>query len=148
MKNQKPKIHIKTKIFNFLFLIFNIRPQGGYVALSSILVIAAVVLTIGISVSLLAVSESQMSLAEKKKEETIDFVEGCVEEALLRLNKDGAIPTQILLPQGACDVIINSQSGNDWTFTTSGSVDNYKKSIQVSATRDTEVGISSWAEVE
>lgn len=122
--------------------------ESGYVALASVLVIAAVVLTIGISVSLLSVSEGQMSLAEKKNEETVDFIEGCVEDALLRLNEDNAIPTQIPLPEGNCDVTIDSQSGSDWTFTVSGSVDNYTKNIQAQMTRGSTVTITSWQETE
>lgn len=120
----------------------------GYVALSSILVIAAVILTIGISVSLLAISESQLSLADKKKEETVDFVEACVEDALLELNEDSSIPSTITVPEGSCSVVVNSQSGNDWTFTVSGTRDSHSKDIQVSATRDTTVTITSWKEIE
>lgn len=120
----------------------------GYVALSSILVIAAVILTIGISVSLLSISESQLSLAEKKKEETIDFVEACVEDALLELNEDSSVPSTITVPEGSCSVVVNSQLGNDWTFTVSGTQDSHTKDIQVSATRDTTVTITSWKEIE
>lgn len=139
---------MKLRIFNLSLLTFNSERERGYVALASVLVIAAVVVTIGISVSLLSISEGQMSLAEKKNEESIDFVEGCVEDALLRLNEDDAIPSQIVLPQGACDVTIDSHIGDNWTFTVSGSQDNHYKSIQVSATRDTVVTVTSWQEVE
>lgn len=131
------------------YLKLNQRQRSqGYVALVSVLVIAAVILTIGISVSLIAISEGQTSLAGKKSEEAIDFVEGCVEDVLLRLNKDGSIPTQIPFPEGICDVIINSQSGDDWTFTVSGEIDNYTKNIQVEASRGSTIAINSWLEVE
>ena len=120
----------------------------GYVALSSILVIATVILTIGISVSLLSVSESQISLAEKKKEETVDFVEACVEDALLELNENGSISSAITLPEGTCTVTIDSQTGDDWTFTVTGAVDAHTKRIQVTANRDTAVTVTSWKEVE
>ncbi len=124
------------------------RKSAGYVALSSILVIATVILTIGISVSLLSVSESQISLAEKKKEETVDFVEACVEDALLELNENGSISLAIILPEGTCTVTIDSQTGNDWTFTVSGAVDAHTKRVQVTANRDTTVTTTSWKEVE
>ena len=124
------------------------QKAAGYVALSSILVISVVILTIGISVSLLSISESQLSLAGKKKEETVDFVEGCVEDALLELNNGGSISSSLTLPEGTCSVTIDSQSGSDWTFTVTGSVDNYTKSIQVSANRGSTVTITSWKEVE
>ena len=72
---------------------------SGYVALSSILIISVVIFTIGISVALLSVSESQLSLAGKKKEETVDFVESCVEDALLELNNSGSISSSFALPE-------------------------------------------------
>ena len=121
---------------------------GGYVALSSILIISTVILVIGISVSLLSISESQLSLGEKKNEETVDFVEGCVEDALLELNNSGSISSTKTLPEGTCSVTIDSQSGNDWTFTVSGTQDSHTKNIQVSATRDTSVTVTSWKQVE
>lgn len=121
--------------------------QKGYIALASVLVISAVILTIGVSVSLLSISELQISLAEKKKEETIDFVESCLAEILLKLNEDNAVSTEISLPEGNCSVTINSQNSS-WTFTVSGSVDNYTKNVQVTATRGSTVEIISWQEVE
>ena len=122
--------------------------MAGYVALSSILIISTVILVIGISVSLLSISESQLSLGEKKNEETVDFVEGCVEDALLELNNLGSISSTKTLPEGTCSVTIDSQSGNDWTFTVSGTQDSHTKNIQVSATRDTSVTVTSWKQVE
>lgn len=127
---------------------WKLRRQAGYVALASILVIAAVVLTIGISVSLLSINEAQISLAGKKSEEAVGFVEGCVEDALLHLNENNSIPSTIVLPEGSCSVTIDSQVGDNWTFTVSGSIDTFTKSIRVAANRGATVGVSSWQEVE
>lgn len=140
---QKFKLKLKIKK-----LICHSERERGYVALASVLVIAAVVLVISISVSLLSVSEGQMSLAGKKNEESVDFVEACIEDVLLRLNEGDAIPTQISLPEGTCDVTIDSQSGDDWTFSVSGNIDNYTKNIQISCTRSTIIDVTSWQEIE
>lgn len=125
-----------------------INQRRGYIALASVLVIATVVLAIGISVTLLSISEAQLSLAGKKGQESIDFVEGCAEEALLQLNETNSIPATIALPEGSCSVTIDSHSGNDWTFTISGSIDQFTKSIQLVANRGSTVMITSWREVE
>lgn len=122
--------------------------KPGYVALASVLVIASVVLTIGVSVALLSISQAQISLAGKKSDESLDLVEGCVEEALLRLNEDNAIPSQIVLPAGSCSVTIDALSGVDWTFTTSGSLGGHSKSVQLTASREATVVVGSWQEVE
>jgi hypothetical protein len=120
--------------------------SNGYIALASILVIAAVVLVIGISTSLLSVNEAQSSLAGLKNEATVDFVEGCIEDALIRLNEDETIPSQISLPEGTCEITNQSTIGNTWTFTASGSVDTHTKTITVEAIRDSSVSIASWKE--
>ena len=115
-------------------------------ALASVLVIAAVVGVIGIATALSAVSESQSALAAKKGHEARDFVEGCVEDALLRLNEDNSIPSTITLPEGSCSVTINAQSGDDWTFTATGTLETHASSIQVNATRTTTITITRWQE--
>jgi len=135
----------KLEIGNWKFR----RQADGYVALSSVLVIAAVVLVIGISVSLLSISESQMSLAEKKKEETIDFVESCLEDALLRINEDESYSGGTLsLPEGDCTINI-SQTGNDWTITAEGTLDGFTKTIEVQLERTSPtMALTSWQEIE
>lgn len=120
--------------------------EAGYVALASVLVIAAVVLVIGISVSLLSVNEAQSALSGRRNEETIHLVEGCVEDALLRLNRQGSIPATISLPQGDCSVTINSQIGDDWDITVTLSVEGFSKSFRIMVTRGVQIIITSWQE--
>lgn len=122
--------------------------KKGYVALSSILVIAAVVVIIGVSVSLLAISEAQMSLAAKKGHESLQLTDGCAEEVLLYLNRRGFLPSTITTPEGVCSVTQNAQAGNQWIFTVYGTFEGYHKKIQVTATRDSVVSINSWKEVD
>lgn len=122
--------------------------KRGYIALSSVLIIAFLVLTIGISVSYLAVSETQVSLGQLRKEEATDYVESCVEDAMLRLNENNSIPTSITLPQGICIITINSHVGNNWSFTSVGTLQNHKKTTWVQATRGVYITVSDWEEVQ
>ena len=125
----------------------NTKSNSGYIALSSILVISAVVLVIGISTSLLSVNDLLSSASGKKGDETVDFVEACIEDALLRLNEDNSIPGNITLPQGTCSVTINSQVGNNWDFTVAATLNDYTRSVRLQVTRDTTVVVTSWQEV-
>jgi hypothetical protein len=125
----------------------NMKNKNGYIALSSVLVIMAVVLIIGSSVSFLSINEMQSALSSKKSEESLHLVEGCAEDALLRLNKNNSIPLTIIIPEGSCSVTIDSHIGNNWTFTVSSTIINYKKNIQISAVRDSTVTITSWIEL-
>lgn len=123
------------------------KPNKGYIAISAILVIAAVVLIIGTSVSLLSINDIQSAFAYIKGGQSLHLVEGCVEDALLQLNNSNSLPSSILIPEGTCTVTVNSHSGNDWTFTTSGTFSSHFKSVKVSVTRESLLSISSWIQL-
>ena len=119
----------------------------GYVAITTVLIIGAVILAIGIGVSLNAINGVQQSLGDKIKETTLGSVETCTEDVLYRLRKNNAIPGTITLPAGTCNVTINSHVGNAWTFTVTGTFSGHTKNIQVSATRTSQVTVTSWLEI-
>ena len=123
------------------------RNKDGYIALSSVLVIMAIIIIIGTSVSFLSINDMQSALSTKKSEESLHLVEGCTEDALLRLNKNNSIPSTITIPEGTCSVTINSKVGNNWTFTVTATFNNYKKNVQISATRSTKVVVTNWIEI-
>lgn len=119
----------------------------GYVAISTVLVIVAILLVIITTTSLVAISEGQMSLSNKRADEASNLVESCIEDALIRINKSNNIPSSLILPEGTCTVIIDSHVGNNWTFTVSGSIVGYTKKVQVQATRGSTVSITNWKEL-
>lgn len=124
------------------------KNQKGYIAIASVLVIAAVVTLIGVTVSLSAISEAQVSFSNVQGDESLDFVEGCAEDALLHLSKRNTLPATISLPAGSCTIITESRVGNDWTFTVSGIFSNYSKNLRIQANRGSTVNITSWQEIE
>jgi hypothetical protein len=124
----------------------NLSPKG-YIAISSVLVIAAVVLIIGTTVSLISISEGQISLSSYHNDTVLDGVEGCTEDALLYLNENNSLPATITTPQITCTVTVNSQAGSNWTITVTGTVSGHTKSIQVQLTRTTTIAITSWQEI-
>ena len=119
----------------------------GYIALTTVLVVGVVLLTIGLSVSLVAISEGQLALSGRRNESTLDLAEACVEDALLRLNSTNALNTTITLPQGTCSLVVNSQVGSTWTFTVTGTAETLAKKIQVTAVRASTVSVTSWLEI-
>jgi hypothetical protein len=121
--------------------------QGGYVAIATVLVVGFVMLSVGIGVTMNSINEIQSSFAETQKEESIGFVESCVQEALLDLNKTDAIPASIVLPDGTCAVTINSHVGNSWDFSVTGTYLGYKKNMRVTAIRASTVSVTSWIEI-
>ena len=121
--------------------------QSGYAALVTVMVIAVVVMTIGLTLPLSSVSEIQNALSAKKNEESLDFVESCVEDALLRFNKvDEALPGQIILPEGSCTVTMELHEGPTWTYTFTGTQNGHTKKVRVKMTKSSTVSIDRWEE--
>lgn len=121
--------------------------EGGYVAIVMVIVIAAILVIIGTSISFLAIDSGQASLSQKKREEVITISEACVAEVLLTLNETATIPSSVSLPEGSCSVVTNSQTGASWTFTVTSTVDGHTKAVQVTADRTTTVDITGWREI-
>ena len=114
--------------------------------MTSLMVVTALVILIGISVSALALNDLQSSYAAFKNEELIDLSEACVEDVLLKLNEENSIPSSVTLPQGSCTVTSNSQVGTNWDFTVEASKEGYTKNIRIVADRTSGVLIESWQE--
>lgn len=123
------------------------KNNNGYVAITTVLVVGAVLLTVGVAITINSINEAQISLAETKKEAALALVESCVQDGLLRINKSNSLPATITLPQGTCNVTINSHIGNAWIFSVSGVFGGFKKNIQVSASRTSTIGITNWQEM-
>ena len=120
--------------------------QKGYIAFSSVLIISAVIIIIGITLTLTSISELQKSLSGRRREEVIDRVEACVEDAMYSINTNNSLPATITLPEGTCGVTIDSNSGFNWTFTVTAATNGYTKSVQVTTTRATTITPVSWKE--
>ena len=119
----------------------------GFIAVSSLLVISAIVLIISISVPLLSVSGLTQSLSTYKSNYSLNLVESCVEKALFEINQNDSLSTLYSLPEGDCQLVIN-QNGPDWDFTVQGFFDNYSHKIRIKANKGSTISINSSQIVE
>lgn len=122
--------------------------RQGYIALTAVLVIAAVVLLLAVTVSTLSVGQLQTSLSSLRSTSSFGFIESCVDYALIRLNEDADIPDNFTINGNTCNVVIENQSDTRWTFLVSGTVDDYAKSVRITADRTDRVYIVSWQQVQ
>lgn len=122
--------------------------QKGFIALTSVLVISAVVLSIALTVTYLSIGQGQSGLALSKGEEQLNFAEGCMEDALLKIRADASYSGgSITRQEGTCSVTV-SKAGSVYTITTTGeAVAGYQRSVQTVATRGSSITISSWKEI-
>lgn len=123
--------------------------QKGYIALITVLIVMAVVTTAVTTVTLLAIGEGQSGFSLFKGEDTLTFVEGCAEDALLKSRADANYNGgTITRPQGTCSISI-SKVVIPWTMTaTTNGATPYKRTIEVKYTRNpTGITLIGWKEV-
>lgn len=121
--------------------------QKGYIAFTTILILSAVTLAIATTVALLAIGEAQSSLALSEGEETLTFVEGCMEDALLKARaSDSYAGGTVTRPEGTCSITVSKVS-NTWTITATTTSTAYKRTIQVIAVKGSSMTLTSWKEL-
>ena len=121
--------------------------QKGFIALTSVLVISVVVLSITLTIVYLSIGQGQSSLALSKGEDQLAFAEGCMEDALLKVRANSSYAGgSITRPEGTCAITV-SQVGNVYTITSAGITTAYKRTIQAVATRGSSIVITSWKEI-
>lgn len=122
--------------------------HGGYIALVSLLVIAAATLAIGLSVSSLSVAETQVGGIKEQTGASFQFAEGCLDEAILRLKRDGGYPGGTLsLPAGSCTIAV-VPVGARRTVTTTARVGTATRSITASVNLSGSTPtVDSWEEL-
>lgn len=121
--------------------------KKGFIAVTTILIISAVVLGIATTVALVSIGEGQASFALTKGEDSWHFIEGCAEDALLKIRANASYAGgTITRPEGTCSVTIVVGSPNTATVTTQDT--KYKRTVQIQYTRSaTGVTMSSWKEI-
>lgn len=122
--------------------------EKGYIALTSLLVIFAVVGAIVTSITYLSIGEAQSGLALYKGEENLSFVEGCVEDVMLKIRSDSSYNgTIITKPEGSCTISYTSSGPINWDLTVSSQTVNYKRSIKLVFVRNPSgITLTSWRE--
>lgn len=122
--------------------------KNGYMTLITVLIISTVAVVIGTTVSLLAIGQAQSSYTLTKGEDALAFVDGCMEDALLKTKNS---PTYnggtITRPEGTCSITV-SKAGNIWTILATTTATAYKRTIRVVVTRSAgTLVVSSWEEI-
>lgn len=126
--------------------------QSGFIALISILIIGAVILTISIGLSLRSIGETNMALNEELSNRAAALSNACAEDALLKLktNLSYAGGETIAVQSGLdCQILAVLGSGNtNRAIQTQSTVSGYtaKSQVIVSQVRPVTI-ISSWEKV-
>lgn len=123
----------------------------GFIALTSILIIGALILVISVGLSLRSVSETQISLAQQEAHRALALANLCAEVALMKLesvlNYSGNETVNV---DGlSCDIMSIEGSGNlNRIVKAKSTISGYTKKVKVVVSRISPVmQITSWEEV-
>lgn len=131
-------------------LLNKLSNQKGYIAFTSLLVISAITTTILISSVLISVTTAKNSLSFKKGLETKIAGDGCLENALLRLQLDDSYSGETLVVGNVSCTITVSGAGANKTVNIVSTISgppSYTKGIQADVSvKGTGVSITSYQE--
>jgi len=123
------------------------KNKSGFIALITVLIIFAIILLVGLSVSLLSIGEAQMGLKKTQSSQSTYLANLCAEQALMKLKENinysgGEI---IDIEGGNCQIL---PIEGKWTIKTIANFENQVKKIKIIVSQvNPEMIISSWQEV-
>lgn len=122
--------------------------QRGFIAITSVIIIASVVLAISLSATYLSIGEGQSALSLTKGEQTLNQVESCVEEALFKIRQSPTYAGGTLnYPDGfSCSINVVNVA-NNYTVTVTNLNSDYTRSIEAVVNRTGQLTITSWKEI-
>lgn len=126
------------------------RNQQGYIALITILIISALVLLLGISANLLAISESDMGLGKNQASGAYYLANTCAEEALQQIRD--SVPFEgsgnLSVGNGICSYTVTRLVAQERTIIASGTVGTITRRLSIALDKiNPDINITSWQEV-
>ncbi|HLD96423.1 MAG TPA: hypothetical protein VI794_01750 [Patescibacteria group bacterium] len=126
------------------------KKRGSYITLISVLVATAVSLSVGVSLILWGTGFTKTSLSLKQSHQAKALADACAEEALQQIQDSGSFTgsATVSLGQGSCSYTVTSLGAQDRLLTTSGTVGDAVRRIQISIDQVSPiVNVTSWQEV-
>jgi hypothetical protein len=86
---------------------YPVNNQKGYIALIALIIISAVTLAIALSMNSLSITETDTGLLRQQSTQAEQAAYSCLQEAYLRLMRNGAYTggTTLSVPPGSCTVV-------------------------------------------
>lgn len=128
------------------------KTQSGFVAIVTLVLMAALVSILAYSAGSLGLGELNMSFTSQKGLEALSVADGCADEVLrrFRINANYGISAGTLvyiLSYGSCTVDVVDLGGGQRRVTILGTASQYNKKIEiVVSTSGSDVNIVSWEE--
>jgi len=124
--------------------------MNGYIALTSILIISAIVLLIALSAGLLSISELNMALEKNQSAEAYYLASACAEQGLQEIRNSDSFTGigNLSLENGTCTYDVNQIGGESRTINALGFINNIIRKIEINIDAiNPNINITSWQEV-
>lgn len=123
--------------------------QGGYVALIAVLIIVVVTLSIGLSMNILSIGETQTGLRTQQAMQSFAVADTCMHEAYLRLERLGSYSGGSLnVGTGSCTITIVDSGPSQKTITVTADVSGIQRKLESTVTlTGSNVSIDEWREL-
>lgn len=126
---------------------FFFEKQKGFIALTTVLIISALVLMVGIGISLESIGEMKMGLQRSLSSQAYYLTNLCAEQTLMKLKENSSyLGDEIInISNGSCTIL--PIEGN-WTIKVSASSSGQVKKMRLVVSQiDPEIIVDSWEEV-
>lgn len=125
--------------------------QRGFIVLTSVIIIGAVVLLIGMGVVMRSIGETDMSQNEELSTRALTFANSCAELAVIKLrNNFNYSGNEDIIVNGSdsCHVFPTEGSGNlNRVVKTDGAIRGYKRRVLVEINQLDPLIVGSWRDV-
>lgn len=116
----------------------------GLSTIITVVILGAVMILIGTTMTLTSISEGQATIMETKAKYNQILLDTCAEESLITINKNNTLPSTIITNLGTCSVTINSQVGSSWDFNLITSDEMSPLELNIVLNRGSIITISNW----
>ncbi len=121
--------------------------SAGAAALSFVIIISAVTLLMTLSLGISSITQTKAGLTREKSIALRINAEGCIDEALIRLNRNNSYAGENITLNGTACVLTVSGSGSVRTINVSAVNGDYVKTTQVGVELTPVFKITSWQEI-
>ena len=128
-----------------------IYQKKGIIALITILVAGAIILTTGLGMTIRSIIESDTTLDEEMSHQSLVMATNCMEQALLSLADNSAYTGNETIPIGTntCAIATITANGDTRIVKTSSTVGGYVRRLSVTVSNvNPPLQINSWQEVD
>ena len=145
---------LKTKLITINKQGLAINTQCGFIALTSVIILGAVVVLLIIGIFTGAAGEMERGGEKEKGEKTLSWANLCMEVALNELRNDydgygGGQEITITGVDGSCDILTLDRTGGIITITTEGEIPGHIRKMEVEVQESSGfLSIINWREIE